>query len=79
MTTATKLSAEGRRLLSIRKRNARQALDAYAQITGQHGEDDETLLSDLVADCIHLMGRDSVNSGAHWGVEHYEAEARGEE
>jgi hypothetical protein len=79
MTTAPKLSAEGRRLLSRRKRNARQALDAYAQITGQHGEDDETLLCDLVADCIHLMGREAVEGRLSMAGEHYEAEARGEE
>lgn len=79
MTTKPKLSAEGRRLLSLRKRNARQALDAYAQITGQHGEDDETLLCDLLADCMHLMGRDSVDGRAYWAAEHYEAEARGED
>ncbi len=79
MTTKPKLSAEGRRLLSLRKRNARQALDAYAQITGQQGEDDETLLCDLLADCMHLMGRDSVDGRTYWAAEHYEAEARGED
>ena len=79
MTTAPKLSAQAKRENARRKRQARATLDAYAEITGQHREDDETLLCDLLADCMHLMGRESVEGRLFMAGEHYEAEARGEE
>ena len=78
-TEPIKLPAKAKRENARRKRQARAALDAYAQITRQYGEDDETLLCDLLADCMHLMGRESVEGRVYWAAEHYEAEARGED
>ena len=78
MTTAPKLSAKANRENARRRKQARRALDAYAEITGQHREGDETLLCDLLADCMHLLGRESVEGRLFMAGEHYEAEARGE-
>ena len=62
-----------------RKRQARETLNAYAEITKQQREADETNLCDLLADCMHLMGREAVEGRLFMAGEHYEAEARGEE
>jgi hypothetical protein len=79
MTTTPKLTRTQQRENAARRKQARKALDAYAAITGQHREDDETLLCDLLADCMHLMGRESVEGRVYWAAEHYEAERNGEE
>lgn len=76
-----KLSAKAKRENARRKRQARAALDAYAEMMGPHMhlESDETLLCDLLADCMHLLGRESVEGRMFMAGEHYEAEAKGEE
>lgn len=74
-----KLPAKAKRENARRRKQARRVLDAYAEITGQHREDDETLLCDLLADCMHLLGRESVEGRLFMAGEHYEAEARGED
>jgi len=79
MKTAPKLTRTQQRENADRRKQARKLLGAYAAITGQHREDDETLLCDLLADCMHLMGRESVEGRVYWAAEHYEAERRGEE
>ena len=81
MTTAPKLPRKQQRENAARRKQARKALDAYAGIIGAviGLEDDETLLCDLLADCMHLMGRESVEGRVYWAAEHYEAERRGEE
>jgi hypothetical protein len=79
MTTKPKLTRTQQRENADRRKQARKLLGAYAAITGQHREDDETLLCDLLADCMHLMGRESVEGRVYWAAEHYEAERRGEE
>ena len=64
-----------------RRKQARKILDAYADMMGPHMhlESDETLLCDILADCMHLMGREAVEGRLFMAGEHYEAEARGEE
>ena len=62
-----------------RKRQAREALSAYAEITKQQREADETNLCDLLADCMHLMGREAVEGRMFMAGEHYEAETKGED
>ena len=64
-----------------RRKQARKILDAYADMMGPHMhlESDETLLCDILADCMHLMGREAVEGRMFMAGEHYEAEARGEE
>ena len=81
MTTTPKLSAQAKRENARRKRQARAALDAYAEMMGPHMhlESDETLLCDILADCMHLMGREAVEGRLFMAGEHYEAEARGED
>ena len=81
MTTATKLTASQNRDNLARRKQARKILDAYAEMMGphMHRESDETLLCDLLADCMHLMGREAVEGRLFMAGEHYEAEARGEE
>jgi hypothetical protein len=81
MTTAPKLTRAQQRQNAARRKQARKALDAYAAILGasMQFEDDETLLCDLLADCMHLMGREAVEGRMFMASEHYEAERRGEE
>jgi hypothetical protein len=79
MTTAPKLPAKVSRENMARRKQARKALNAYAEITKQQRETDETNLCDLLADCMHLMGREAVEGRLSMAGEHYEAEARGEE
>ena len=81
MTTTPKLTASQKRENIARRKQARKTLDAYAEMMGPHMhlESDETLLCDLVADCMHLMGREAVEGRLFMAGEHYEAEARGEE
>jgi hypothetical protein len=81
MTTTPKLTRTQQRENAARRKQARKALDAYAAILGasMQFEDDETLLCDLLADCMHLMGRESVEGRVYWAAEHYEAERSGEE
>lgn len=81
MKTAHKLSAQAKRENARRKRQARAVLDAYAEMMGPHMhlESDETLLCDILADCMHLMGREAVEGRLFMAAEHYEAEARGED
>jgi hypothetical protein len=76
-----KLTAKKNRENAARRKQARKALDAYAGILGaiMRFEDDETLLCDLLADCMHLLGRETVEGRVYWAAEHYEAERRGEE
>jgi hypothetical protein len=64
-----------------RRKQARKILDAYADMMGPHMhlESDETLLCDILADCMHLMGREAVEGRMFMAGEHYEAEARGQE
>ena len=81
MTVAPKLTASQNRDNLARRKQARKMLDAYAEMMGPHMhlESDETLLCDLLADCMHLMGREAVEGRLFMAGEHYEAEARGEE
>jgi hypothetical protein len=44
-----------------------------------HLESDETLLCDILADCMHLMGREAVEGRLFMAGEHYEAERTGQE
>lgn len=76
-----KLSAKANRENIERRKQARKMLDAYAEMMGPHMhlESDETLLCDLLADCMHLMGREAVEGRLFMAGEHYEAEARGED
>jgi hypothetical protein len=64
-----------------RRKQARKILDAYADMMGPHMhlESDETLLCDLLADCMHLMGREAVEGRLSMAGEHYEAETKGED
>ena len=64
-----------------RRKQARKILDAYADMMGPHMhlESDETLLCDILADCMHLMGREAVEGRLFMAGEHYEAEAKGED
>jgi hypothetical protein len=43
------------------------------------GEDDETMLCDMLADFMHLMGREAVEGRMFMAAEHYEAERTGQE
>ena len=81
MTTTPKLTASQNRDNLARRKQARKMLDAYADMMGPHMhlESDETLLCDLLADCMHLMGREAVEGRLFMAGEHYEAEARGED
>jgi hypothetical protein len=76
-----KLTAKQKGENADRKMQARKLLDAYADMMGPHMhlEGDETLLCDILADCMHLMGREAVEGRMFMAGEHYEAEARGEE
>lgn len=76
---APKLSAEANRENARRKRQAREVLAHYAEITDQEEESPTTLLGDLLADCFHLLGPVAVNQCVFMGSEHYEAEARGKD
>lgn len=81
MTTEPKLTASQNRDNLARRKQARKILDAYADMMGPHMhlESDETLLCDLLADCMHLMGREAVEGRLFMAGEHYEAEAKGED
>jgi hypothetical protein len=81
MTTTPKLTASQKRDNLARRKQARKTLDAYADYAGPHMhlESDETLLCDLLADCMHLMGREAVEGRLFMAGEHYEAEAKGED
>ena len=81
MATTPNLTASQNRDNLARRKQARKTLDAYADMMGPHMhlESDETLLCDLLADCMHLMGREAVEGRLFMAGEHYEAEARGEE
>ena len=74
-----KLTAKANRENTRRKRQAREVLAHYAEMTGQEEEDHGTLLGDLLADCLHLMGKVSVSQCMFTAGHHYEAEAKGEE
>jgi len=76
--TAPKLTADQKRENAERAGHARQTLEAYAEIT-DIGEDDETMLCDMLADMMHLLGREAVEGRMFMAAEHYEAERRGEE
>jgi hypothetical protein len=78
MKTAPKLTAKQRRENAARAAHARQTLEAYAEIT-DIGEDDETMLCDMLADFMHLMGREAVEGRMLMAAEHYEAERTGQE
>jgi hypothetical protein len=79
MTTTPKLTTKATRENARRKRQAREALAAYAKVVGQQTEDRETNLLDLLADLMHLMGPETVQDCLRRGTMHYEAEARGED
>ncbi len=81
MTTAPKLPRKQQRENAARRKQARKALDAYAGIIGAviGLEDDETMLCDMLADMMHLLGRGAVEGRMFMAAEHYEAERRGEE
>lgn len=74
-----KLSAKAKRENASRKRRAREVLAEYGATTGNGDEEHETNLSDLLADCMHLMGPEAVKDCLRRGAMHYEAEARGED
>jgi len=73
-----KLTRAQKRENARRAGHARQTLEAYAEIT-DIGEDDETTLCDMLADMMHLLGREAVEGRVFMAAEHYEAERRGEE
>ncbi len=81
MKTAPKLTRKQQRENAARRKQARKALDAYAGIIGAviGLEDDETMLCDMLADMMHLLGRETVEGRMFMATEHYEAERRGEE
>ena len=81
MATTPNLTASQNRDNLARRKQARKTLDAYADMMGPHMhlESDETLLCDLLADCMHLMGCEAVEGRLFMAGEHYEAEARGED
>lgn len=81
MAATPKLTASQNRDNLARRKQARKMLDAYADMMGPHMhlESDETLLCDLLADCMHLMGREAVEGRLFMAGEHYEAEAKGED
>jgi hypothetical protein len=81
MATTPNLTASQNRDNLARRKQARKTLDAYADMMGPHMhlESDETLLCDILADCMHLMGREAVEGRLFMAGEHYEAEAKGEE
>ena len=81
MTTTPKLTASQNRENLARRKQARKRLDAYADMMGPHMhlESDETLLCDILADCMHLMGREAVEGRLFMAGEHYEAERTGQE
>jgi predicted nucleic acid-binding Zn-ribbon protein len=56
-----------------RREHARQVLEAYSAIT-DIGEDDATMLCDLLTDCMHLLGREAVEGQTRVAAVHYEAE-----
>ena len=74
-----KLTTQAKRENARRKRQAREVLAHYAEMTDQESESQTTLLGDLLADCFHLLGPDAVNQCVFMASEHYEAEARGED
>ena len=80
MATTPNLTASQNRDNLARRKQARKTLDAYADMMGPHMhlESDETLLCDILADCMHLMGREAVEGRLFMAGEHYEAEAKGE-
>jgi methanogenic corrinoid protein MtbC1 len=78
MTTAPNLTAKQKRENAERAGHARQTLEAYSEIT-DIGEDDETMLCDMLADFMHLMGREAVEGRMFMAAEHYEAERTGQE
>jgi hypothetical protein len=78
-TQATiKLTAKQKRENAERSAHARQTLEAYSEIT-DIGEDDATTLCDMLADFMHLLGREVVEGSIAMACEHYEAESRGQE
>ena len=81
MATTPNLTASQNRDNLARRKQARKTLDAYADMMGPHMhlESDETLLCDILADCMHLMGREAVEARLFMAGEHYEAEAKGED
>jgi hypothetical protein len=81
MATTPNLTASQNRDNLARRKQARKTLDAYADMMGPHMhlESDETLLCDILADCMHLMGREAVEGLLFMAGEHYEAEAKGED
>jgi hypothetical protein len=81
MATTPNLTASQNRDNLARRKQARKTLDAYADMMGPHMhlESDETLLCDILADCMHLMGREAVEGRLFMAGEHYEAEAKGED
>jgi hypothetical protein len=78
MKTAPKLTAKQRRENAERAGHARRTLEAYSEIT-DIGEDEETMLCDMLADFMHLMGREAVEGRMWMAAEHYEAERTGQE
>jgi hypothetical protein len=54
-------------------------LALYAEDTEQLREDETSLLGDLLADCMHLIGPEAVETCMNTGRDHYEAETGGEE
>lgn len=74
-----RLTEKQQRENTARKRRAALMLALYAEDTEQLREDKTSLLGDLLADCMHLMGPDVVEMCMGTGREHYEAERRGEE
>ena len=64
---------------TARKRRAALMLALYAEDTEQLREDETSLLGDLLADCMHLIGPEAVETCMNTGRDHYEAETGGEE
>jgi hypothetical protein len=79
MTTAPKLTRTQQRENARRRKQAAAILVQYAEIVGQEEEDRGTNLGDLLADCLHLMGAETVERCICTARTHYEAERTGQE
>lgn len=65
----------------IRRSRAQSALTAYAQtrFDNELFDEDEADLRDLLADLMHLVGREEFNNALRMAEIHYEAELTGKE
>ena len=74
-----RLTEKQQRENTARKRRGELMLALYAEETEQLREGKTSLLGDLLADCMHLLGPDAVEMCMSTAAEHYEAERTGQE